>query len=143
MTDDEAERLYGAEARAIDGSARRWRRWSHVVAFVDDVLAGPMWEELYPDAPLEVNLARRSRSSRMSLTEGNRAAAAIHIADGQWTGPTVVHELAHVAAGPEAGHGPAFVRAELELVRRLLGFHAYGALRSEFERVGLAFDEPR
>ena len=60
---------------------------------------------------------------------------------------TVVHELAHVAAGAvppaEGPHGAAFATTLLQCWRQLLGVAAYGALRSAFEANGIPYHRDR
>ncbi|HKY15902.1 MAG TPA: hypothetical protein VJM33_13340 [Microthrixaceae bacterium] len=145
MNDPQRERLYRAEDEALGSFGPRFARWREVVGWVDAVTSDPRWIDAFPDAPIEVHVERRSRSARSSVADV--ASATIHIRDGSWDAPTVLHELAHLATGepptedpPLAGsgaHGPQFAGIELELVRRFLGFHAYGALRNEFERFGV------
>lgn len=48
---------------------------------------------------------------------------------------TLLHELAHVLTDRTLpAHGTAFCSTLLGLVRRHLGFHAYGALKAAFDR---------
>ena len=144
MNDPQRERLYRAEDEALGSFGPRFARWREVVAWVDSVTSDPRWIDAFPDAPIEVQVERRSRSARSSVADV--ATATIHIRDGSWDAPTVLHELAHLATGEPApdgpstaadAHGPRFAGTELELVRRFLGFHAYGALRNEFDRFGV------
>ena len=62
------------------------------------------------------------------------------IPDGHWTASVVLHELAHLLAPTVEPHGAAFCGAELWLVRRVLGFEAYGALRHAFDRADVSYD---
>jgi putative metallohydrolase (TIGR04338 family) len=149
VNDPQRERLYRAEDAALGGFGPRFRRWTEVVEWVDRVTTDPKWIDGFPEAPIEVHVERRSRSARSSVADPS--SATIHLRDGSWDGPTVVHELAHLAAedagvdqhtepGTTAAHGPRFAGVELELVRRFLGFHAYGALRNEFDRLGVRWE---
>jgi putative metallohydrolase (TIGR04338 family) len=102
------------------------------------VTTDPRWTDRHPDAPVAVEVRRRSRSASYSVAEP--AAATIHIRAGSWDGPTVIHELAHLAVAAEHGsaavepHGAEFREILLDLVRSFLGFDAYVALRTELDR---------
>lgn len=119
---------------------RRFIRFAEIQAFVDSAVAEPFWEDTFPDAPVAVEVMRRSSGSRFSAAHvaDDGWDGVIWIRDGSWDAVTVVHELAHVAAGSwrepgrwasEPGHGPRFVDALCRLWSRHLGMHAYGALR--------------
>jgi hypothetical protein len=54
------------------------------------------------------------------------------------TPATVVHELAHVLAGVERGHGPSFRRAHVDLVGFAFGDEQAGWLLDAYVAVGLA-----
>lgn len=119
---------------------RRFRRFAEIETFVRIVMEDPFWEVTFPDAPVAVEVLRRSRSATFSAAHVTDDGwdAVIWIRDGSWDAVTVVHELAHVAAGSrrspgrwarEPGHGARFVDALCLLWRRHLGLHAYGALR--------------
>jgi putative metallohydrolase (TIGR04338 family) len=98
---------------------------------------------VFPEAPVEIEVVRRSRSARYSAAEPTRGV--IHIRDGSWDASTVLHELAHLAVGDDEDiepHGERFVGTMLELVRAFLGFDAYGALRTELDRRGVPWRAP-
>jgi putative metallohydrolase (TIGR04338 family) len=143
--DPHREAVYRAEHAALPDGGRRFTRFATLEAWVEQVVLGPRWEALFPDAPLEVAVLRRSRSATFSAAhvtpEGD--AAAIWIRDESWDAATVVHELAHVAAGPSPDptgpHGRRFATTLLRLWRELLGLHAYGALRSAFDDQGVPY----
>lgn len=142
------EALYAAEDSALPDGGRRFTRFSSIEQFVAEVLEDPWWEAKFPDAPLAVSLERRSRGATFSAAHVtvDGSEAVLFIRDGSWTKSVVVHELAHVAAGreivlsraaaarrgetPEGPHGPTYAAVLMELWRRHLGVHAYGALRS-------------
>lgn len=143
--DPHRDAVYRAEHQALPDGGRRFARFAELEAWVEQVVLGPRWEALFPEAPLEVAVLRRSRSATFSAAhvtpEGD--AAAIWIRDGSWDAATVVHELAHVAAGtapdPTGPHGRRFATALLRLWRELLGVHAYGALRSALDDQGVPY----
>lgn len=145
--DPQRDAVYAAEDAVIGSIGPRLTRWRDVEAFVESVLGLGAYLDRWPDAPLDVQLLRRSRSSTASLAFAGRDA--IVIRDGSWNALTILHELAHlvVAAETRAGrigspdarapHGPVFVTVELELVRMRCGFDQYGSLLTSFERHGV------
>lgn len=152
-SDPHRDALYAAEAAALAEGGRRFRRFSEVESFVLEVMADPWWEERFPDAPVEVEVLRRSRGATFSAAHVSPDGwdAAIWIRDGSWDAVTVVHELAHVASGgrrrhgpaAEPSHGPRFTGALLDLWRRLLGLHAYGALLGALDARGVPYQRDR
>lgn len=131
--DPDPQRLavYAAEDALLADIGRRFRRWTEVEAFVESVLASPAYLRLFPDAPLDVALARRSRNATASLALP--AHATLLIRDGSWNVLTLLHELAHLIALGDQPHGPDFVATELALVREFCSFDDYVALRTSFE----------
>lgn len=136
--DPQREACYRAEHEALSGSGRAFSRFSDVEAWVESVVSAPAWLDGFPDAPVEVRVQRRSRSARYAAAE--RRTATIWIPAGSWTSPVVVHELAHLAVDVD-DHGPLFAGALLTLVRRFVGFDAYGALSAAFDRRGVDYDQ--
>ncbi|MGB1381572.1 MAG: hypothetical protein ACPG7T_06820, partial [Ilumatobacteraceae bacterium] len=56
----------------------------------------------------------------------------------QWTPVTLNHELAHVLAGIDFGHGPEFRRAHVDIVSVALGEEEGGWLLDAYLGFGLA-----
>lgn len=122
-------------------------RWRDVEAFVESVLTLPDYLELWPDAPLDVEVLRRSRNATASLAIADTDS--ILIRDGSWNALTVLHELAHLVVATQhrsdraslspviEPHGPEFVDVELHLVRIRCGFDQYGILLTSFDRLGV------
>jgi putative metallohydrolase (TIGR04338 family) len=150
--------LYAAEDAALPGGSRRFTRFEHLERYVHDVVLGPWWERTFPDAPVEVDVLRRSRSATFSAAHvaPDAGAAVVWIRDGSWDLVTVVHELAHVATGSPPGpqqehggrqahgaHGERFATTLLICWRELLGVQAYGALRSGFDDHGVPYQRDR
>ena len=137
--DPDRERVYAAEAAALTDGGRPFTRFTAVVDYVESVVLEPWWEMTFPDAPIEVEVGRRSRGATFScaMVSPERDAGILLIRDGSWDAATIVHELAHFAtmeARPfEPPHGPRFVDALTVLWRRHLGVHAYGALCSALD----------
>jgi len=134
--DPQRHLVYAAEDSVLDDIGRRLRRWTDVEAFVEAILADPAYLDLFPDAPLDVVLDRRSRSARASVALPDRAT--ILIRDGSWNALTVLHELSHLVSPDREPHGADFVATELALVRRFCGFDAFATLASTFVARGVA-----
>lgn len=148
LGDPHRDTLYACEHAALPDGGRRFRRFAELASYVETVTLGPWWEQVFPDAPIEVEVMRRSRGATFSAAHVDESgdAAAVWIRDGSWDAVTVVHELAHVAAGrpgPSGPHGEEFATALLLLWRELLGLHAYGALRSELDDHGVPYRRAR
>lgn len=131
--DPRAEALYAAERRAAASvPLRRFRRFADIEAYVEQVVLSSWWSDAFPSAPLEVEVLRRSRSATFSAaaTTGDEVGL-VALVDGHgWGLETVLHELAHLAAGGHAGHGPRFAGALEQLWRHEAGVEAWAALRA-------------
>ncbi|HMY88841.1 MAG TPA: hypothetical protein PLR40_15905, partial [Microthrixaceae bacterium] len=139
------------ETAAAPDGGRRFARFVELERFVGAAMTEPWWEQQFPDAPVSVELHRRSRSATFSAAHVTDDGwdGVIWIRDGSWDMVTVLHELAHVATGSwrdpgrwsaEAGHGPRFVDGLARLWRRHMGLHAYGALRLALTERGVTLD---
>lgn len=153
--------VYRAEDDALPDGGRRFNRFAHVERWVQQVVLGEWWGATFPNAPLEVEITRRSRGATYSATRVlDDQVAVLWLRDGSWQAVTIVHELAHVAAwdrvsaaastgvghGTSPGaepHGIEFTTVLLACWRELLGFHAYGALRSGFDRRNVPYHRDR
>lgn len=120
-----------------------WRRFDELVSWVHGVTTHHEWDELFPGAPIDVDVRRRSASAHYAAA--HVPSATIFVPHGSWTAMVVVHELAHLAAPHVVGgnamgepsHGPTFVTAELAILRRFVGVEAWAALRRELHAAGL------
>lgn len=154
MVTDAAHQVILAEENAIVAfPLRRFRRFAHIEAYVQQLVTHPWWSARFPDAPLEIVLQRRSRSATYSAAGCSGAGewidatmvdrpGFIWLIDGHgWGLETVLHEFAHLAAGPATGHGAEFRDALGELWRHEAGIEAWAALQDGFASAGLtAFD---
>ena len=140
MGDDAAAaaRIELAEATAAFVGLREYRRFDEIVDHVESIVTDEWWSDTFPAAPIDVEVQRRSRNATYSAAvDLGPGAAIILIVDGRaWDLATVLHELAHVAAGPSADHGPEFELALLELWRRHAGIDAWAALDRELHDAG-------
>ncbi len=132
-----AEAVRTAEDEATSQVAlRRFRTFRELEAYVQSVVLSRWWSECFPAAPLEVEVVRRGRSATFSAAEQPASGfAVVHIVDGRgWGLETVLHELAHLAAGVRAGHGERFTRALRSLWRHEAGVEAWAAIEAALER---------
>ncbi|MEZ5347809.1 MAG: hypothetical protein R2714_01240 [Microthrixaceae bacterium] len=132
-----SRRVYEAEAEALRiVPIRRFSRFAQIETYVQTLVLGQWWSEQFPTAPLEVHLERRSSGATYSAAHlPSHDVGVIHLVDGSgWGLETVLHELAHVAAGVGDGHGARFRAALLDLWRREAGIEAWAALRAALER---------
>jgi putative metallohydrolase (TIGR04338 family) len=131
---ERAEATYAAERRSIEhlGELRRFRRFLHIVSYVDQVVASDWWDETFPCAPAEVEVQRRSHRAVASLATVDAGVGVIALVDGHgWSLDVVLHELAHLAAGPEWGHSDPFCGALVRLWHHEIGAEAAAVLRRE------------
>lgn len=144
MTDVGREAVYAAEIAAFDGTAyESLVEFDELVAIAGRVAASTWW----PHGPVRVVRARRDASSSSTRQRGS-AAPIVRLAAPQMTPATVIHELAHVLAGLDVGHGSTFRRAHLDLVGYSFGGSEAGWLLDAYAAVGLApgsraWPEPR
>jgi putative metallohydrolase (TIGR04338 family) len=143
--DPDASSVYAAETAATANAAlRRYRRFRDLVAHVDAITTSTWWDATFPDAPIDVTVARRSHTATYSFAQQSswdREHAAIAIVDGRhWDAGVVLHELAHIAAGHDAGHGPVFRSALIALWRREAGIHAAVELVDQLRAAGFPVD---
>lgn len=124
--------VYAAEGSALRGLGRRFGNVHAIQAYLDDLTSSDWWVDRWPDTP-SIRV-RRMRSEKWGGVARAKSAEII-ISYGSANEATVLHEVAHVVCG-EDGHGPVFCFTLLDLVRREMGFHAYGSLASAFRRAG-------
>lgn len=133
--------VYAAEGRAAAAACvRRYTTFAEVQAHVDAIVCSEWWDETFPDAPVDVEVVRRSRNATFSAAcRLDADAAVVAIIDGRhWSADVVLHELAHLAAGLGADHGHRFRAALAELWRREAGIVAQTCLLAEFDAAGLS-----
>jgi hypothetical protein len=131
--------VYAAELTAFDGTELE------VVVPVADLLelAARLTRAAWwpADRLADVRAARRDAAS--SSTRWRDGAVRVVIAAGQSTPATLVHELAHVLAGPHAAHGPRFRRAHVDLAVEAFGPDRGGWLADAYSAAGLALGTRR
>lgn len=157
---DQSDILYQAEDSVDQSGLRQYRRFTEVEDAISEIVLSSWWERTFPEAPVDVQVFRRSRSARFSAaqTRVDEDAAAVLIRDGSWDLVTVLHELAHIATVGIVAHSGSRLRQQAlesdphnaEYVGVLLlfwqewaGFHNYGAFRSVLDVHGVAYHLPR
>ncbi|MFZ8998043.1 MAG: hypothetical protein ACO307_15390 [Ilumatobacteraceae bacterium] len=115
--------VYAAELAAFEGTS-----YEAITPFDELLVLGRLVTDAawWPCGETEIVPARVDACSSSTRRRG-AAPPVVRLAADQMTPATVLHELAHVLAGLDAGHGPSFRRAHLDLV----GF-AFGAEPAEW-----------
>jgi len=133
--DADRARVYAAEQAAFEGTlAEEPLSGAELSALVDAVIASAPWRAAGLPRP-ELRPARRDAARSSATCDAGRWV--VRVAAGQATATTVAHELAHVAAGAEHGHGAAFRRAYLDVVGLVLGEPGRRLLAGELTAHGL------
>ena len=133
MTDRGRQAVYAAEIAAFEGTAyESIVDFDELVVIADRIAASTWW----PHGHVRVVRARRDAASSSTRQRGS-AAPVVRLAAPQMTPATVLHELAHVLAGVDSGHGPAFRRAHVDVVGYALGDTEAGWLLDAYAAVGL------
>lgn len=130
------EALYAAEHVSIDRVGLSWHRRADVQAYVTNLVESSWFFERWPWF-VRCIVERRGHGSRWSTCRplddagpgGRPTEGVILLADGAARQPVVLHELAHLLAPPDAGHGPPFAATLLTLVRAEMGFFAFAEFR--------------
>jgi hypothetical protein len=114
-TDRGRAEVYAAELAAFEGTELEAVVGFHeLVALAERVMSEAWW----PKGRVRV---RRARADARSSATRHTSRAVIHLAAPQMTPATLVHELAHVLAGVEAGHGALFRRAHVDVASFAFG----------------------
>jgi hypothetical protein len=134
--DADRQRVYDAEDAAfLDTSygerlGERGCRW-----LLDRLVATAWWSAGGWAAPVlrpaRMDATRSTTVRRVGSTE-------LRIGPGMDQPAVLSHELAHVVATPEAGHGPSFRTAHVDVAAVLLGAHGADRLADRYRRAGLA-----
>ena len=115
--DDGRAAVYAAEIAAFEGTSyESISDFEQLVATAVRITSSGWW----PHGHIAVLRARADAGSS-SARQHHGSAPVIRLAAPQMTPATLVHELAHVLAGIQAGHGPLFRRAHVDLVGSVFG----------------------
>ena len=104
------EQVYAAELAAFDGTElEAVAPLPSLEVLATRVTSGSWW----PGPRVAVRASRAD--ARSSTTRSREGSAEIRLAADQRTPATLVHELAHALAGSDAGHGPRYRRAHVDV----------------------------
>ncbi len=140
--DGERQRVYDAEDAAFletsyaEGLGERGCRW-----LIERLTATPWWSEAAGGVVPALRAARADSARSAAVVAAGRAE--VRIGPGMDQAHVLSHELAHLLAGADAGHGPWFRAAHLDLATIALGTHGAGRLAGAYGRAGLAIEDRR
>jgi hypothetical protein len=127
------EDVYAAELAAFGGTLADCEVGFHELLWIRNAICASLW---WPAGDIDVEQARSDAKSS-TTREGDDGRSCIRIAETQCTPLTLAHEVSHVLAGIDAGHGPRFRRAELDLVFTMFGSTEMQWLLDAFEAMNL------
>lgn len=126
--------VYEAELAAFDGTELELvETFVAIAAFVHRLITGSWW----PAGPVAVRPARRDSRTSSTRVGARHVDPVIRLASAQCTRATAVHELAHVLAGPTAGHGALFRRAHIDVATVAFGAERARWLDHAYRSAGL------
>ncbi|MHB1912666.1 MAG: hypothetical protein ACYCTI_11505, partial [Acidimicrobiales bacterium] len=133
--------VYAAEAEALETWGQRWSRLHQARAYADGLVGREWFVARWPHFG-RCHVERRGSGARYSTaaaldTDGpgpQPGGAIVLLAPGHLNQAVLLHELAHVLAGPGEGHSAGFLTVQLELVRNEMGFPAYVDYRAALSR---------
>jgi hypothetical protein len=131
--DSDRSQVYAAEEAAFGGTLlEEVTTFEHLERLATRTMALAWWSG--PVVPVVAARSDAGSSCARSSPDG----VEIRLARPQWTPATLTHELAHVLAGLDAGHGPHFRRAHIDIVASALGHEAGCWLRDAYVACGLS-----
>jgi hypothetical protein len=133
--------LYAAEAASIEAWGMTWTRLAPARAYVGGLVSSEWFFERWPWF-VRCAIERRGEGARWSTMSrldddgpgGRPTEGVILVAGREIAQPVLLHELAHLVAAPDVGHGPEFADILLALVRKEMGFFAYAELHQALAR---------
>lgn len=126
--------VYAAEIAAFEGtSAESIVDIASLRQLGDRVTSAAWW----PHGHIDI-VPTRSDASSSSARRHTGGEITVRLAAPQMTSATLLHELAHVLAGIDRGHGPTFRRAHVDLVGHVLGDEAARWLLEAYDSMTLA-----
>lgn len=109
--------VYAAEITAFEGTSYESVAPFEELLGLGRLVTSAAW---WPHGAIRIVPARSDAASSSTRRRGSEPLV-VRLAAPQMTPATVLHELAHVLAGLDAGHGELFRRAHVDLVGYALG----------------------
>ena len=135
--------VYAAEEEALAGAGMTWRRIEEARRYARLLIDREWFAERWPEFG-RLHVERRSSGARYSTCAaldgpdpaptGRPTGAVVLLAPGHLTQAVLLHELAHVLAEGDAGHGQGFLSTQLELVRQEMGIMVWASYRAALAR---------
>ena len=139
MADRERAQVYAAENAAFEGtSIESIVDFADLTALAVRVTSNDWW----PSPPPIVKQARNDASTSTTVWRVGQPPE-VRITRPQQTRGTLVHELAHVLAGRNAGHGSLYRSAHLTVAESALGSEPAGWLGQAYRDFGLTIGPAR
>ena len=130
--DGERQRVYDAEDAAFLDTSYAERLGERGCRWLLDRLAATPWWAAVAGGPPRLRAARVDSTRSTTVVGADRAE--VRIAPGMDQPHVLSHELAHLVAGPAAGHGARFRAAHLDVATVLLGDHGVRRLGAAYAR---------
>jgi hypothetical protein len=127
------EAVYAAEIAAFEGTCHETLVDFESLLALSRTVTSAVW---WPCGETAVVRARRDAGSSSTRQRGS-GDPVVRLAAPQMTAATLLHELAHVLAGPGSGHGGRFRRAHVDLVGYAFGDLEAGWLLDAYAAMGL------
>ena len=104
--------------------------------YLSTLVRSDWFEVEFPDAPSEFSVAKlKVHGNSKRVGEGDRKGDWGVIRLKSCDQITVLHELSHTIDNWDDWHGAIWRGIYLRLVRHEMGFHAYGALKTAFDKL--------
>lgn len=134
MADTGRAAVYAAEIAAFEGTSfESLAPFTELIELARVITGAPWW----PHGAIELVPARADAGSS-SARQQHGGRPVVRLAAPQMTPATVLHELAHVLAGIDDGHGGLFRRAHVDLVGFAFGDVEANWLLDAYAAMGLA-----
>jgi putative metallohydrolase (TIGR04338 family) len=119
--------LYMAENRCRAG--RRFKTLCEMEEYTKGALNSDWVRSRFPNAPTEIKISPSTRKNKSSYVRDSKM---IFIWKTMRDQRTLLHELAHVLIGPDAGHNSEFARLRLDVALQFMGQEAHDELLDQF-----------
>lgn len=130
MKDLQRQRVYNAEHRVFNENALgiiRFKTLDDIERYVKRVTDSEIWKARGGPAKVPVRLKRPNAVKSHASSDGS-----ISIERNQANSHIILHELAHILAGVDKGHGPEYCDCYLALIREFIGNHTADKLQATF-----------